>query len=175
MECPEFQHLLLLCGSKIPGIDIPHQSKVREGILNAWLVEFDKLKMEMKVSANKIHANNILPWSMWHAFSANIRPTADSIRKNIVHSRHLVWSSSLTFPLHHGTLDRTERRLDTSTPYCACRILTYTRQSHWLKHCESHFLSSSACWYSRSGWVSLYCGSHYFKATPMLGQVVHAW
>jgi len=50
MECPEFRRLLLLLRPDLKDANIPHRSKLRELIINAWKREFENLKCDLAVS-----------------------------------------------------------------------------------------------------------------------------
>jgi hypothetical protein len=50
VECPEFHQLLLLLRQDLEDKDIPHWTKVREAIIDAWQAYFDVLKIELAVS-----------------------------------------------------------------------------------------------------------------------------
>lgn len=50
IECPEFRRLLLLLRSDLKDSNIPHRTKTRELILEAWRDYFVVLKADLKVS-----------------------------------------------------------------------------------------------------------------------------
>jgi hypothetical protein len=50
VECPEFRWLLLLLRPDLKEANIPHRSKLRELIIEAWKREFEGLKRELAVS-----------------------------------------------------------------------------------------------------------------------------
>lgn len=51
IECPEFRRLLCLLRQDLKDSDIPHPSKLRELICQAWQEYFVALKKELAVSA----------------------------------------------------------------------------------------------------------------------------
>jgi hypothetical protein len=59
VECPEFQNLLLLLRCDLRDSMIPHQTKIRELILNSWSIYFTQLRLNLKV--------RVLSKLLWHA------------------------------------------------------------------------------------------------------------
>ena len=44
----------MVCNENLPREDIPHRSKIREGILDSWASEFQKLKEWLKVCSEHV-------------------------------------------------------------------------------------------------------------------------
>jgi hypothetical protein len=57
VECPEFRELLLFLQETLQDKDIPHRTKIREAILEAWADAFQALKQELAVSS--FHTSSI--------------------------------------------------------------------------------------------------------------------
>ena len=58
IESQEFRDWLLQLRESLQDGDIPHRTKLRSLILEAWLKYYDKLKKELKVSV--FHSNFIV-------------------------------------------------------------------------------------------------------------------
>lgn len=54
VECPEFRSLLLLLRNDLKENMIPHRSKLRELIIDAWREYFQALKKDLAVSTNTL-------------------------------------------------------------------------------------------------------------------------
>ena len=50
IECPEFRDLLLLLRESLHDTDIPHRTKIRTAIIEAWTTWFQTLKGSLAVS-----------------------------------------------------------------------------------------------------------------------------
>ena len=63
IECPEFRRLLLLLRSDLKDSNIPHRTKTRELILEAWRDYFVVLKADLKVSC-MLGFESLIGWIM---------------------------------------------------------------------------------------------------------------
>jgi hypothetical protein len=59
VERPEFRALLLLLRADLDDEDIPHRTKIRTAIMEAWEKEYARLKKEMQVSDSNAISNSI--------------------------------------------------------------------------------------------------------------------
>ena len=60
VECPEFRELLLCLRETLQDNEIPHRTRIRQAVLEAWAESFHELKEELAVSA-AIHLHLISP------------------------------------------------------------------------------------------------------------------
>lgn len=120
IECREFRDLLLLLRSDLQDSMIPHRTKVRHIILEAWNNAFQLLKRDLSVSLSP-------PKLISHV---NI-PRPELSRSNIVHVRYMDQPNSATFPCAHRALDRQGGwNLGTQIQVCAHRLPSPPRSSH---------------------------------------------
>lgn len=93
IECPEFRALLILLRNDLQA-KIPHRTKLRELVVDAWRQYFQELKADLKVTTYTmlIHITYI-------------RLHVESRWQNFIHDRYLVGYESDTISGDHSTLD----------------------------------------------------------------------
>jgi hypothetical protein len=67
MECPEFRRLLQLLWKDLWECDIPHCTKLRELIVEAWYQYFDILKQDLAISVS------LFDLASYHLFICSVR------------------------------------------------------------------------------------------------------
>jgi hypothetical protein len=72
IECREFRDLLLLLRESLRDTDIPHRTKIRTAIVEAWAAWFSVLKKRLAVSSQALFNNN-----MFQRAAGRISFTAD--------------------------------------------------------------------------------------------------
>jgi len=85
MECPEFRQLLLLLRNNLKDSDIPHRTKTRELVLQAWRDYFVALKADLKVSHQSVCG---------FALSSMIGSATESCGRSFFHIRPVVCRQS---------------------------------------------------------------------------------
>ena len=109
VECPEFRQLLLLHGN-LKDSDIPHRTRLRELLLQAWKEYFQELRSNFAVR----------PPSSFSISFIFLNPGCDG--PHFVYDGHMVRSNPTTLFSYYRPLDRAGRGLNLTTQVSPHRV-----------------------------------------------------